>query len=129
MKINDILSDYVNLKETTKHMLATAVSSGYLSDAWETLVELEELLPKLDWVPSKIQYPQVRKYIDMKARDYGWERNSYHSFYELLEEESNLLLEGGTDQDFIDLEYSKELITAMMWEVVRGGCSGFTYDW
>lgn len=55
---------YLQIQSGASTLLEEAVQTGDLKLAWEVFRELQEVLPKLDWVPSRERYPEFRKLLD-----------------------------------------------------------------
>lgn len=110
-------------------LLEEATQTRDLKLAWEVFRELQEVLPKLDWVPSRERYPEFRKLLD--SDEFCVERHMYFGFADSLDEQANLVLEHATDEEISALfpEMTREKIETIMWEILHGGYSGFTYDW
>ncbi len=107
-------------------LLEKAVQTGNLNTAWEVFVEVEELLPKLGWVPSSAAFPKIREFIGQLELN----RYTYVDFSDFLWEEAFMLAEGTSDEEFLDISgKTKEEAKALMWEIVRKGYAGFTHDW
>jgi hypothetical protein len=107
-------------------LLEEAVRKGELKIAWEVFQELEELLPKLDWIPSSDTFPKIREFIDQLELN----RYTYVSLFDTLCEEASMVVEGVSDKEFLDIsENTREEIEALMWEIMRKGYAGFTNDW
>lgn len=110
-------------------LLEEATKTRDLKLAWEVFSELAEVLPKLDWVPSRERYPEFRKLLD--SDEFCVERHMYFGFADSLDEQANLVLENASDEEISALfpEMTREKIETIMWEILHGGYSGFTYDW
>ena len=110
-------------------LLEEATQTRDLKLAWEDFRELQEVLPKLDWVPSRERYPEFRKLLD--SYEFCVERHMYFGFADSLDEQANLVLENASDEEIsaLFLEMTREKIENIMWEILHGGYSGFTYDW
>lgn len=107
-------------------LLEQAVQTGNLNTAWEVFREVEELLPKLEWIPCSGTFPKIREFIDQLELN----RYTYVDFSDFLCEEANVLAEDISDEEFLEISgKTKEEAKALMWEVVRKGYAGFTHDW
>lgn len=110
-------------------LLEEAVQTRDLKLSWEVFSELQEVLPKLDWIPSRERYPEFRKLLD--SDEFCVERYMYFGFADSLDEQANLVLENASDEEISALfpEMTREKLEIIMWEILHGGYSGFTYDW
>ena len=120
---------YLQIQSGATTLLGEAVQTGDLKLAWEVFRELQEVLPKLDWVPSRERYPEFRKLLD--SDEFCVERYMYFGFADSLDEQANLVLENASDEEISALfpEMTREKLEIIMWEILHGGYSGFTYDW
>ena len=120
---------YLQIQSGATTLLEEAVQTGDLKLAWEVFRELQEVLPKLDWVPSRERYPEFRKLLG--SDEFCVERHMYFGFADSLDEQANSVLEHATDEEISALfpEMTREKIEIIMWEILHGGYSGFTYDW
>lgn len=120
---------YLQIQSGATTLLEEAVQTGDLKLAWEVFRELQEVLPKLDWVPSRERYPEFRKLLD--SDEFCVERYMYFGFADSLDEQANSVLEHATDEEISALfpEMTREKLETIMWEILHGGYSGFTYDW
>ena len=120
---------YLQIQSGATTLLEEAVQTGDLKLAWEVFRELQEVLPKLDWVPSRERYPEFRKLLD--SDEFCVERYMYFGFADSLDEQANLVLENASDEEISALfpEMTREKIETIMWEILHGGYSGFTSDW
>lgn len=120
---------YLQIQSGATTLLEEAVQTGDLKLAWEVFRELQEVLPKLDWVPSRERYPEFRKLLG--SYEFCVERHMYFGFADSLDEQANSVLEHATDEEISALfpEITREKIEIIMWEILHGGYSGFTYDW
>lgn len=120
---------YLQIQSGATTLLEEAVQTGDLKLAWEVFRELQEVLPKLDWVPSRERYPEFRKLLD--SDEFCVERYMYFGFADSLDEQANLVLENASDEEISALfpEMTREKLEIIMWEILHGGYSGFTYDW
>ena len=110
-------------------LLEEAVQTRDLKLSWEVFSELQEVLPKLDWIPSRERYPEFRKLLD--SYEFCVERYMYFGFADSLDEQANLVLENASDEEISALfpEMTREKLEIIMWEILHGGYSSFTYDW
>lgn len=110
-------------------LLEEAVQTRDLKLAWEVFRELQEVLPKLDWIPSRERYPEFRKLLD--SDEFCVERHMYFGFADSLDEQASLVLENASDEEISALfpEMTREKLEIIMWEILHGGYSSFTYDW
>lgn len=120
---------YLQIQSGATTLLEEAVQTGDLKLAWEVFRELQEVLPKLDWIPSRERYPEFRKLLD--SDEFCVERHMYFGFADSLDEQANLVLENASDEEISALfpEMTREKIENIMWEILHGGYSSFTYDW
>lgn len=120
---------YLQIQSGATTLLEEAVQTGGLKLAWEVFRELQEVLPKLDWAPSRERYPEFRKLLD--SDEFCVERHMNFGFADSLDEQANLVLENASDEEISALfpEMTREKIEIIMWEILHGGYSGFTYDW
>lgn len=120
---------YLQIQSGATTLLEEAVQTRDLNTAWEVFRELQEVLPKLDWVPSRERYPEFRKLLDND--EFCVDRHMYFGFADSLDEHANLVLENASDEEISALfpEMTREKIETLMWEILHGGYSGFTYDW
>ena len=120
---------YLQIQSGATTLLEEAVQTGDLKLAWEVFRELQEVLPKLDWIPSRERYPEFRKLLD--SDELCVDRHMYFGFADSLDEQANLVLENASDEEISALfpEMTREKIEIIMWEILHGGYSGFTYDW
>ncbi|AVR76113.1 hypothetical protein AhSzw1_77 [Aeromonas phage AhSzw-1] len=110
-------------------LLEEATQTRDLKLAWEVFSELAEVLPKLDWVPSRERYPEFRKFIG-KDSCFDQERHTFCDFVTLMEEPVHMVVNGASDAEIAEYtEMTREKIETLMWEILHGGYSGFTYDW
>lgn len=124
-----IVRGHREIQSGAVRLLEEAVQIRDLKLAWEVFRELQEVLPKLDWVPSRERYPEFRKLLDKD--EFCVERYMYFGFADSLDEHANLVLENASDEEISALfpEMTREKIEIIMWEILHGGYSGFTYDW
>lgn len=107
-------------------LLEEAVQTGDLNTAWEVFREVEELLPKLEWIPRSDTFPKIREFIDKLNLN----RYTYVDFSDFLCEEAYMLAEDTSDEEFLETSgKTKEEVKALMWEIMRKGYAGFTHDW
>lgn len=119
---------YEELRNDARNLLEEAVNTGNLTKAWEVFSTLEDILPKLEWIPSRDRTPLIRAYIEEKGDN--WERYSYQSFTDMLDEEAHMIGEGCSEEEFFQYTgMTKVSIENLMWEILHNGYVGFTNDW
>lgn len=125
----NLVQSYNHIKDDAVAVVNSLAQTRDLNTAWEVFRELQEVLPKLDWVPSRERYPEFRKLLD--SDEFCVERYMYFGFADSLDEQANLVLENASDEEISALfpEMTREKIETLMWEILHGGYSGFTYDW
>ena len=125
----NLVQSYNHIKDDAVAVVNSMAQTRDLNTAWEVFRELQEVLPKLDWVPSRERYPEFRKLLD--SDEFCVERYMYFGFADSLDEQANLVLENASDEEISALfpEMTREKIENIMWEILHGGYSGFTYDW
>ncbi|AVR75973.1 hypothetical protein AhSzq1_80 [Aeromonas phage AhSzq-1] len=110
-------------------LLEEATQARDLKLAWEVFSELAEVLPRLDWIPSRERYPEFRKFMD-EEDDPCRERHTFCDFVTFMEEPVYMIINGASDVEIAEYtEMTREKIETLMWEILHGGYSGFTYDW
>lgn len=111
-------------------LLEEATQTRDLKLAWEVFSELAEVLPRLDWIPSRERYPEFRKFIDEDSCFVDQERHTFYDFVTFMEEPVHMVVNGASDAEIAEYtEMTREKIETLMWEILHGGYSGFTYDW
>lgn len=111
-------------------LLEEATQTRDLKLAWEVFSELVEVLPRLDWIPSRERYPEFRKFIDEDSCFVDQERHTFYDFVTFMEEPVHMVVNGASDAEIAEYtEMTREKIETLMWEILHGGYSGFTYDW
>lgn len=125
----NLVQSYNHIKDDAVAVVNSMAQTRDLNTAWEVFRELQEVLPKLDWVPSRERYPEFRKLLD--SDEFCVERYMYFGFADSLDEQANLVLENASDEEISALfpEMTREKLEIIMWEILHGGYSGFTYDW
>lgn len=125
----NLVQSYNHIKDDAVAVVESVAQTRDLKTAWEVFRELQEVLPKLDWVPSRERYPEFRKLLDND--EFCVDRHMYFGFADSLDEHANLVLENASDEEISALfpEMTREKLEIIMWEILHGGYSGFTYDW
>lgn len=125
----NLVQSYNHIKDDAVAVVNSMAQTRDLNTTWEVFRELQEVLPKLDWVPSRERYPEFRKLLD--SDEFCVERYMYFGFADSLDEQANLVLENASDEEISALfpEMTREKLEIIMWEILHGGYSGFTYDW
>ena len=125
----NLVQSYNHIKNDAVAVVDSLAQTRDLNTAWEVFRELQEVLPKLDWVPSRERYPEFRKLLD--SGEFCVDRHMYFGFADSLDEQARLVLENASDEEISSMfpEMTREKIETLMWEILHGGYSGFTYDW
>lgn len=115
------------LKEEALVRLQKAVETGDLLLAWGVFETLEDHLPVGRSIINQDKYPLMREALD-NSKCY-WERRQRIFFGDMLEEEIWAIENPEEELPEDMLPFDREKAEAMMWEVLKNGYAGFTYDW
>lgn len=129
IKAVNLKISFEQLKMEAKHLMEESILTSDIGYSMMVFEQIEDLLPTLSCIPSKKDYPLFRKYLNDHLGIF--ELGKVYSFTDLFEDEFWFALDAEEEEqkDFIKKGFDPTENVDVLWEIIKGGNSKFTYDW